>query len=147
MIIKFKIENGKPFLTIKYENEEWQKIESILKELGLEVRETNNGFGMNYKLKFYRETNEELLRYIRNTFTTTIYNLFDDINRRLYDNGYLNLAIFRVIPENGEVKAPVDKYLTILEFKNIIETIVKIYRILLNLAINKEVKVLVKEEW
>ena len=144
MKIAFKIEAGKPYIVIRYDDKEWEKIEGILKGLGLQIRETENGFGLGCKLKFYREENTELLNYMKNTFRDIM--AIDNINKPVWD-GVINIAVFRVIPnENCEVKIPLQKFLTILEFKEIVESLVRTYRRLFNLITQKEVKVVVEEE-
>jgi hypothetical protein len=145
MKIKFEIDKGYPYLLLKYENDEWQKIESILKNLGLQKAFTEKGFNKNLKLEYYRESDTELLNYLKNYFYSHISNIIDDINDCLYD-GYFNIALFRVIPDqNGEVKILLDKYLTILELKKLFEKIKEIYELLLNLALKSEVNLKIEE--
>jgi hypothetical protein len=145
MKVKFEIEKGYPYLIVKYENDEWQKIESILKSLGLQKAYTEKGFGKNLKFEYYRENNTELLNYIKNYFYSHLNNVVDDINDYLY-NGYFNIAVFRVIPnEDDEVKILLDKYLTIYELKKLFEKIRELYEILLNLALKSEADIKVEE--
>jgi hypothetical protein len=146
MRLKLSILNGKPFLTIKYEDEEWSKVKQLLERLGLKEYTTNYGFGIDgLKLKFYRETDTELLNYLKNTIN--IQALHDDINKpALVKDFSLNLAIFRVIPdENNEVKVPLDKYITIVEFKEIVNRIVSIYEKIFNILTDAEVEIKVKK--
>jgi len=145
MKIKFEVEKGYPYLVIKYEGDEWQKIESILKNLGLQKAYTEKGFGKNLKLEYYRENDTELLNFLRNYFYSHLSNVIDDINDYIY-NGYFNIAVFRVIPnQNNEVKILLDKYLTIYELKKLFEKIRELYEILLNLALKSEADIKVEE--
>ena len=142
MKVRFEIENGKPLLIIKYEREEWEKIESILKRLGLERSRTQLGFNKNLTLEYYRERDMELLNYLRKYFRDKMDYITDDINRSVYDNGYFNIAVFRVIPDgNYEVKILLDKYLTIAELKFIFEKIRKVYELLVNIALRAECEI------
>jgi hypothetical protein len=146
MKIKFEIEKGYPYLVIRYEGDEWQKIETILKNLGLQKAYTEKGFGKNLKLEYYRENDTELLNYIKNYFYSHLSYVVDDINDYIYYNGYFNIAIFRVIPnEDGEIKLLLDKYLTIYELKKVFEKIKELYEILLNIALKSEADIKVEE--
>jgi hypothetical protein len=146
MKIKFEIEKGYPYLVIKYENDEWQKIENVLKSLGLQKAFTERGFGKNLKFEYYRENDTELLNYIKNYFYAHLSNVVDGINDLVYYNGYFNISIFRVIPnENGEVKILLDKYLTIHELKRVFEKIKELYEILLNIALKSEANIRIEE--
>ena len=144
MKIKFEIDKGYPYLIIKYEDDEWTKIENILKNLGLQKSYTEKGFGKNLKFEYYRENDTELLNYLRNYFSSHLSNIIDNINDYIY-NGYFNIAIFRVIPQNGEVKILLDKYLTIAELKKLFEKIKEIYELLLNLALKSEANIKIEE--
>jgi len=148
MKVEFKLQNGYPYIVIKYEKYEWEKIESILKSLGLQKATTRNGFNKNLTLEYYRETNEELLNYIKKYFSNKISNLIDDINASLYENNKFNIALFRVCPssERLEIKILLDKYLTIAELKDIINKIKQVYELLLNIAIQAQVNIIVQEE-
>jgi len=145
MKVKFEIEKGYPYLVIKYEDNEWQKIEDVLKSLGLQKAYTEKGFGKNLKFEYYRENDTELLNYLKNYFYSHLNYVVDDINDFVYYNGYFNIAIFRVIPNNNEVKILLDKYLTIYELKKLFEKIKELYEILLNLALKSEADIKVEE--
>jgi hypothetical protein len=146
MKIKFEIEKGYPYLILRYENDEWQKIENVLKSLGLEKAYTELGFGKNLKFEYYRENDTELLNYIKNYFYSHLNYVIDDINDLVYHNGYFNIAIFRVIPNSqNEVKILLDKYLTIYELKKIFEKIRELYEILLNIALKSEANIRIEE--
>jgi len=145
MKIKFEIQKGYPYLIIRYEGDEWQKIENILKNLGLQKAYTEKGFGKNLKFEYYRENDTELLNYLKSYFYAHLNNVVDDINDYLY-NGYFNIAIFRVIPTSqNEVKILLDKYLTIYELKKLFEKIKELYEILLNLALRSEANIKIEE--
>jgi hypothetical protein len=147
MKVEFKIEKGYPYLILKYENNEWEKIENILKSLNLEKSVTRLGFNKNLELEYYRENNTELLNYLKNYFRNKLNYVVDDINRSLYENGYFNIAIFRVVPnKNNEVKILLDKYLTISELKFIFEKIAEVYEMLLNIAIQAQVNITIQEQ-
>jgi hypothetical protein len=147
MRVEFKIEKGYPYLILKYENREWEKIEGILKSLGLEKAVTRLGFNKNLELEYYRENNEELLNYLKNYFRNKLGYFVDDINRSLFENGYFNIAIFRVVPnKDNEVKILLDKYLTIAELKDIINKIKQVFELLLNIAIQAQVNITIQEQ-
>ena len=146
MKVKFEIDKGYPYLIIKYDDGEWEKIENILKSLGLQKSYTEKGFGKNLKFEYYRENDTELLNYIKNYFYSHISNIIDDINDYLYDNQHFNIAIFRVIPNSqNEVKILLDKYLTIYELKKLFEKIKELYEIILNIALKSEANIKIEE--
>jgi hypothetical protein len=146
MKVKFEIEKGYPYLIVKYEDDEWTKIENILKSLGLQKAYTEKGFGKNLKFEYYRENDTELLNYLKEYFYSHLNNVVDDINDYIYYNGYFNIAIFRVIPnQNNEVKILLDKYLTIYELKKLFEKIKELYEILLNIALKSEANISIEE--
>jgi DNA-directed RNA polymerase subunit F len=148
MKIKFKIENGYPYLVIRYENNEWETIENILKELGLQKAKTRMGFNKGLELEYYRELDTELLNYLRKYFSSKISNFVDDINASIYEHNKFNIALFRVVPNSrGEVKILLDKYLTIAELKELINKIKQVYEMLLNLATGSvEVNITIQED-
>lgn len=55
--------------------------------------------------------------------------------------GTLNIAIFRILPIDGKVEAPLPKFLTIQEFNNIIDSIKKCLEVLLNIVTEGKVEV------
>ncbi|MEM5815514.1 MAG: hypothetical protein QXL14_00490, partial [Candidatus Aenigmatarchaeota archaeon] len=130
---------------LKYEDDEYEAIKKILEQLGLEVRETQNGFGVGQKLLFFKEKHEELLNYLLNTATfnnVNNINIIDDINKELVNNNCVNIAIFRVLPDHrGEVCIELKRLITILELKNIIQVYSCAYEILINAVINKQVEI------
>jgi len=148
MKVEFKLEKGYPFLVIKYEEQEWKTVETILKNLGLQKAITMLGFNKGLELEYYRESDEELLNYLKKYFSSKIINFVDDINTSIYDNGKFNIALFRVVPnENFEVKILLDKYLTIAELKDLINKIKQTYELLLNLACcNVQVNIKLQEQ-
>jgi hypothetical protein len=142
MKMYFKVKDGIPLFTLKYENNEWAIIESKLKELGLEKAVTKNGFGNKQVLEFYKEKNWELQEYLG-----MYYNVIDDINAEIVStekgNIYVNLAILRVVPDaNGEVNLVLNKYITVFELEKMISVIKEALEIILNYVINDvEVKI------
>jgi hypothetical protein len=146
MKVEFKIERGYPYLVIKYENNEWEKIENILKSLNLEKSVTKMGFGKGLMLEYYREKDTELLNYLKNYIRSKLNYVIDDINRSLYDDGYFNIAIFRVIPDkSNEVRILLDKYLTISELRHIFENIKIVYELLMNIALKATAEIKLEE--
>lgn len=146
MKIKLKIEDNKYYFVLKYENNEWEEIKKILELLKLKEAETSKGFG-EQRLKYYRETDTEFLNYLINTLNLDLFNIVDNINYELIDGGgRFNIAIFRVIPDaKGEVKIELKRFLTIAELRDIVIKLKRIYEVVLNLVVEKEVEIKVKE--
>jgi hypothetical protein len=110
MEIKLGVKKGSYYFCLSYSRREWQFLEDAYKKAGLEVRETQQGFGCGLRFKFYRlpsddktlfkEVSEEYYR-IRQRAPRLV--LTDNINSPLlakaYDGAVFNLAVFRVIPD------------------------------------------------
>lgn len=141
MIMKF--ENAKAFLVIKYEREEWEKLESLLKQLGLQRSHTQNAWGLRIPAEYYRETSSELAVYYTNSLTERVredYNVYDDINSPVIERDTPNLAIFRVIPnENLETVIPLPKLLTIGDINRLARVISKFLSTIFSLVLEAEV--------
>lgn len=141
MKIKIIRENGKVFFVLKYENDEYEKVREIMEKLELEIRETSNGFGVGQTLKFYREPSAQFINYLK-SINTKFDNIkiYSDINAYFYNDGYTNIAILRVVPnEQGEVKVLLDKLLTVQDLYNIVVTLKEVFTVLFNLVLDKEI--------
>ena len=144
MKLKVKLENGKQYLIIKYSKRDWNKIKEKLENLGLEVAETTLGLGLGLRFKYYRDRENkfgsELVNFLR---SSTVNNFINDINSYVIDDfGTVNLAILRIIPnENLEVKIPLHKWLTILDFNRIVKMLSKAYEFVFNLLREAEVEI------
>jgi len=138
MKLKLITENKKPFLIINYENNEWQKIEKIYKEVGLELVEAQKLFGKNIKGKIYRLNDDELKDYLHD-----MNDILNDINKEIIlDYGYVNLGVLRIIPENNKVKIPLPKYLNIVEINLIAEKIATAIEKLLSTITTAEINII-----
>jgi hypothetical protein len=138
--------NGQPTLVIKYDGE-WEDIKSILEnKLGLVVAETARGFGMGTTVKYYRETNQDLKRYL-DASLGSYYK--DDINSPImdFDRGVFNIAILRVVPdETNHVIIPISRYLTIADLNKFMDHYAEVIGKLLSLAIDTEIKIKFQRE-
>jgi len=152
--MKFKLffdkNSSKNYFVLKYEDGEWEQVKSKLEELGLERRETENLWGKGLTAEYYRETNEELKRMLESCeYVNVGRNVYycDNINSSFYNNGNVNISIFRVVPVNGEVRTEVDNFLTINDFKKIIVGLKAVFQMLFNIVTEKEVEIkIVKKE-
>jgi hypothetical protein len=140
----------KNFFVLKYEDGEWEQVRKKLEEIGLREHESRNLWGKEISGRFYKETNEELKKMIE---ACEYYNIgrnvyyIDDVNSAFYYNGRVNIAIFRVVPVNGEVRAEVDNFLTINDFRKIIIGLKSVFQMLFNIVTEKEVEIkIVKKE-
>jgi hypothetical protein len=132
---------GKPRFILKYETGEWEQIEEKLKQMGLMKTKITNLWGLGIETVAYRETNQEMLNYVKETLNASD-EWKDDLNYPFISQyGTLNIAIFRVIPIDGKVEAPLPKFITIQEFNRIIGDIKKCLEVLLNLVIEGKVEV------
>lgn len=147
MKIKIQMKNDKYYFILAYENDEYEAIKKILQQLNLQLKETQNGFSTGQKLLFYKEKNEELLNYLFNTatFNININNniiIIDDINKQLVNNNCVNIAIFRVVPDDKkEVCIELKRLLTIAELRNIIQVYSRVYENLINAVTEKQVEI------
>lgn len=145
--------NGDVRLVVKYESDEWQKVEEKLKQLGLEKASTSQAWGSQENAEYYRESTPELLRAMQRVFEflrVGQYSLIDSINKPFIDEDssrYMNVAVFRVVPNaGGEVSVPVQKYLTLLEVKSVVQALGKVYEFLLNTATESDEFTITKKE-
>lgn len=127
--------NGRAQIRIIYTPEEWEVFRSKLESLGLTVAITNRGFGESFTTKFYRESDCELKRFIFSSLSE-FSEIYDDINSPVIENNQINIALFRVIPEpNGNslvASAPIGKYLTILQLRELQRVYAKVYETIIN---------------
>lgn len=144
MKIKLKNIKGRPALLVRYEESEWNKIEKILKNtLKLDKREIINGFGRRLRFEAYAETEENLQKYIQATFTDAIrFSFIDNLNSLLYNDGILNIAIFRIVPDKKyEITIPLEKYFTVVELNDLVTKLTSIYKVILEIVNDVEISV------
>lgn len=137
--IKF---NGFPSFVLQYEDKEWNLVEEKLISLCLTKSTTKNLWGSGIESNYYRETNKELLTILDRTFMKNLnfHEFKDDINSPFFEDGIINLAIFRVVPrEDLKVEGRLGKFLTIAELNTLSYYLSKIYEILFNIATEKNV--------
>jgi len=109
--------------------------------MGLTKTKITNLWGLGIEVEAYRETNEEMLNYVRRTLNGKD-EWKDNLNEPFISQyGTLNIAIFRILPIDGKVEAPLPKFLTIQEFNNIIDSIKKCLEVLLNIVTEGKVEV------
>jgi hypothetical protein len=148
-----------PYFVIRYEKGEWEKISQILsKKLNLTLEEVHNGWGTKKHLFCYKEKKAELKNLIINSLAekkdklseegtiTLLYKnnsvLLDDINKPLLVGGNrdINIAFFRVLPQDDEVAIRLERYLTSPEIEQIKNITKQIYHFLMKLEVGKKVK-------
>lgn len=128
-----------PKFFLKYEEDEWNMVESLLKRLGLRVCNSERILGKK-RGKFYRETSSELGVLLLNSTSTS--SSVSDINQPLFDSGFVNISVFRVLPdEDGCVEFLLDKFLTIEELNRVVETLSQVFEKIINLVIDEEVEI------
>jgi len=139
MKIGINLNNGLPSFYIKYEKGEWENIERILLKMGLEKAESIRIFG-EQQGKFYRDTSEQLGDIVRRSLSKE--GSIHDVNKPFLNSyGNINTAIFRVVPVQGTVLAPIPKFLSVSELNTIASSIREVYQFLINLAIEDEVEI------
>lgn|SRR3990167_8122004 len=131
-----------PTLELEYENTEWTDIEGKLKELGLAKSHTSKGFGR-LPLDFYQERDAELKQLLDNTLINGS-GLIDDINRPLLDN-YFNIALFRVIPNDNKVKIRLDKFVTLVDVRDLTQNIKGVLENLFSIVSKREIKIEIRD--
>lgn len=147
MKIKLKIEDKKPAVILKYENFEYQELKKVLeKVLGLEEYKTNMAFGISgYDGVFYRDSCNVLKNYVELKAQISYRN---DVNSPVWDtsNQMLNLSIFRMVPDgNGVIKVPLNSFISIGDFSLMVKFVSTALQHLINVAVEEEVKINVKE--
>jgi len=141
MKLLLKSYNKLPHLVIKYENNEWQMVESKLKEIGLEKVYSNKIFGK-FCSYFYRSPDSKFAYYLVREYG--LERFLDDVNDECGVGIGFNVAVFRVVPnENNEVIIPLKKFLSVVELEDIVYKITLTLKQLLNL-VNQEVEVNIK---
>jgi len=143
MKLKLSTEQKKPFLIIKYENDEWNKLASIYEKVGLQITEAQKLYGKDIKGKIYKLSNGELREYLED-----IDDIINDVNENIITvTGRVNLGVLRILPDtNQEVKVPLPKYLNIVEFNDMVSLITKAIEKLLSIIIVAEVNISQSDE-
>ncbi|MEM3845063.1 MAG: hypothetical protein QXU98_05120 [Candidatus Parvarchaeota archaeon] len=147
MKIEYKIEDKTPYLYIKYEDGEWERLSKHLVDLGLEEHETTKGLGRGLTYKFYRDTEglfRESLSKLIVQYSEKGISIIDDINSSaVVDSQFINIAVLRIVPdEDGLVKVPLSSHLMITALNNFIDVLVAIDKQVLEIA--KPVKISVR---
>jgi hypothetical protein len=134
MNITIEIEDGYPYINMKYGKGEWDRIKSVISDRKLELRQTENGFGCGYRFSFYADESNSLLSKNKESFINDInYWLYDDEEN---DDGVrvfkLNSAIFRILPDKHDVvRIPLEKKISIDTFKTLSQKIAELYTLVL----------------
>lgn len=138
-------EQGRLCLRIRYDKGEWDTLENVLKaKLKLRKSVIMNGWGRNDSLEAYVTNDESLKRYLLNSFS--LRSIFDDLNSPLFHNDRFNVAFFRVIPNEGLVTIPLDKYVTVSEINQFLEVFRKVYQILFEISGDMSIDISVRPE-
>ena len=131
------MKKGKAYLYLKYEDTEWNKIQKKFEDLGLQEKESVQGFGRGVSVKFYKDTegvvDDYLDKTLENYFGVSVIN---DINSSVMAKGsYFNLAPLRVIPDDkGIVELPMTSLATASEINTYTQLIVNSIQALMNIA-------------
>ncbi|MEM4067928.1 MAG: hypothetical protein QXV17_13825 [Candidatus Micrarchaeaceae archaeon] len=139
MKIEYKTEDRKPYLYLKYEDGEWERLSKHLENLGLEEHETTKGLGRGLTYKFYRDTEgvfRNSLGNIINQYLNNGVSIIDDINSSaVVDSQFVNIAVLRIVPdEDGIVKIPLSSHLLVTELNRFVDVLVAIDKQILELA-------------
>jgi len=137
-----KIKLNKTELIIEYEDKEWEEIKTIHEELGLQVAETEMAWGGRYKAKYYRDVEGRFVNHLRKAKNEL--NCADSINEPVIVDGRLNVAIFRVVPENNIARIPLNQVLSVVEWNEILETMSKVLKIIFDTVIFAEAVIKLK---
>lgn len=142
--------NGGVNLNLEYQNGEYDIIKAQLEHIGLQVANSTRIFG-NRSGSFYKEVNGEFEQLLKRSLMASMrvlgYNdiaFFDDVNRPLLlvaatGQKSFNLAIFRVVPVENKVTAPVEMFLTIDDMNKITSCVRKVFEIVLNMVSENDV--------
>lgn len=128
-------------MTLKYENGEWEKVAKVLEDLDCELGTVCNGWGKGIELKAYRTYNYALRSALAEQMCGQNIEVIDDINQPVVYMGKPNLAILRVVPENGEVSVDLDKFLSVKELNDLAKAIAIAYKFISGLIIEAEIKI------
>jgi len=99
-------QNNKIKIRVIYKKNEWENLEKLYQQLGLEKYTTRNLFGLGITAEVYRFPNSDVERRVRSLYMQFLVKRFgeistiiiDDINGPVFDDGLINLALFRIIP-------------------------------------------------
>lgn len=138
MKIGIEMAQNSPKFYLRYEGDEWKKVKDTLEQMGLEKHRTSNLLGTGQSGDFYKEKNGELLSAVTRTVNSgmppTRFAYTDNINSPLITDMYINIAIFRIVPSDGNViKVSLPKFLSILEVDSMAKVICKVYGSILNI--------------
>jgi hypothetical protein len=116
MELETEWDGKKQYLVLSYTTTEIRKINSRMEELGFETRETDIGFGFDANVEYYRDTKNKFMSIDGQTGLPIV----DDINAPVVmNNSTYNIAVFRVVPENGEVRIPLSRYANANDVRNL----------------------------
>ncbi len=131
-------DGDRTYMNVKYTDSEWKKISMQLEKLGLEKSITSNGFGVGNTLNYYRDRNEKFKRFILNKLSSTVNSSLvnDNINSSFFVSQpkNVNIAVFRVIPDNLELQIPLpDLFVNAADWSDIIHVMSEVYTIIFSL--------------
>jgi hypothetical protein len=135
-----KIALDKFDLVIKYEDGEWERLAALHRDLGLEEATSTQAWGDGYTVRFFRDRESRFINHFRKT-AMYVPGVYDDINAPAIGNGQLNLAIFRVIPENGQVRVPLGQVMTVVEWRNLLQVIARVLKSIFETVILAEAEI------
>jgi hypothetical protein len=138
--------DGRPYLTLKYEGNEWQMFKELFEDkLKLRTATTSRAWGENIAVSYYKETSEQLKAYwesmVGNAEMGNGYHLIDEINYPLTQEHYINIALFRIIPTDNKVQVPLLKFLNVKELNTIMSSIRSFLEVVMNLVLEAEVEI------
>jgi hypothetical protein len=137
---------GHPVMNLHYSEGDYRKLVSKFKEIGLEQRKTENGFGRGLTLEYWRSPRSDFLQFVIDgeaaNGTVRGLKIIDDINSSVAaTRQFFNVAVFRVVPnENGDVSLPLSSYLSTRELKTIEKIAVSLIKNVLNTVVRDELE-------
>ena len=139
--------NGKPTLQLVYEGNEWETVSQVLENnLKLKLSTTTNLFGNHVTGKYYRDTDENLKRFIDRTLVQQKGRGVNDINTPvIVGENTVNIAILRVVPTDGVVEVPMQKFMNIAELQSFVRTLARTMEFLFSIVVEKEIKMHLRE--
>ena len=144
MKLRVCVVNSQPQLIITYKPGEWEVLRSQWERLGLQEYETSNLWGVGVKGKVYRDPEGRMEEWLNDLFDASNlrYRIFSDINSGPFRGDRVNVGVLRVIPDdNGEVKIPLPKFITIDELVMVRDVLVEAVRLVLSVVVDAECEV------
>lgn len=141
--LKLKIDySERPAIELTYSAGFWEKLKTKLDRFGLQQTTTTKFFGQTGVTgTYYRDTSSSLGQFLGRRGLDTSSTL-DDINRSAFVSGYINLAMFRAVPDSSnKVVIPLETFVTVRDITRLKSTMEVFFKAINEIVSKVEIEV------